>query len=101
MLRRSGAHQVKSGFINSLHNMLGEIRRIISSGEFVTYIVRVQETETETRIGRTYTGETYRNYSHWKEFKVGDKIEGVKWKDRDRGIIDADSPVDLMDEAPA
>lgn len=78
--------------------MKGEVRRIIPSGEFITYIVRVHVSDTESLTGRTYTGETFRNYAFWRELKVGDWVEGIRWKDKKRGIIDADSPVHVIQE---
>jgi len=74
--------------------MQGEILRIIPSGDFVTYIVKVSEKSPKT--GRTYTGKSFRNYAFWKDFKVGDRISGIGWKNETRGIIDADSLVHLM-----
>ena len=46
--------------------------------------------------GRTYTGENFRNYALWSDLKVGDQVDGLVWKDMEKGIVDADSPVHVL-----
>jgi hypothetical protein len=69
--------------------MEGKIIRISRVNNGVMFLVWFKGRE----YGRTYTGEKYRNYELWKDLKVGDKIDGLSWKDKTRSIIDADSPV--------
>ena len=71
--------------------MNGIIKRITNIGESIMYLIW---TKSEGH-GRTYTGEKYRNYANWKDLRVGDHVNGLKWKDKKRGIIDGDSPVEL------
>lgn len=72
--------------------MKAEITRVIPSGCFVTYIAR-----TENGVnGRLYTGETFRNYSRWKGLKKGYWVSGVRWKDENKGILDADSLIEVI-----
>ncbi len=72
--------------------MEGKINRIIESGKFITLIIWLKTGE----YGRTYTGTMYRNYEIWKDLKVGDHISGLNWKDKARKIIDADSPIIIL-----
>ena len=75
--------------------MEGQIKRIIPSGEFVTYIIWIKEDEV---TGRTYSGRQFRNYSYWKELKVGDWVGGLRWQNKEKAIIDGDSPVYFLQE---
>jgi hypothetical protein len=72
--------------------MEGEIKRVISSGEFITIIIQI----VDGVCGRTYTSPSFRNYDSWKDLKVGDAVGGLRWKNEERGIVDADSPVYLL-----
>jgi len=72
--------------------MSSEIVRIVSSGCFVTYILRLENGES----GRLYTGNGFRNYSNWKGLKVGDRIEGLRWKSEEKRILDADSFIKVL-----
>jgi len=73
--------------------MKGKIVRIVPSGNFITIIIRIIKID---KCGRTYTGKNYRNFALWSELKEGDLVDGLKWLDEDRGIIDGDSPVHLV-----
>jgi hypothetical protein len=42
-----------------------------------------------------YTGKQYRNYEVWSQFKVGDCVDGLEWRDEKKKLINADSPVHL------
>lgn len=75
--------------------MSGSIVRITPSGDYVLVLVRLED----GRYGRTYTGERYRNYYFWRELKVGDLITGLRWKKESQLIIDADSPVHMVQDA--
>ncbi len=35
----------------------------------------------------------FRNEALWTDLKIGDLVEGLRWKDEAKGIIDADSPI--------
>ena len=74
----------------------GVLVRITESDRgFVTLLFKL-----ETGIyGLTYTGEKYRNYHAWKQLKIGDEVEGLRWKDEKKKIIDADSPVHLAQDS--
>lgn len=72
--------------------MKTEVIRVIPSGCFITYILKTEEGET----GRTYSGQMYRNYQKWKGLKVGDWIDGLKWKSEEKKIFDADSLIVLI-----
>jgi len=67
--------------------MKGKLIRITPSGEFITLLFKMGE----KKYGRTYTGKRYRNYSIWNQFKIGDEVDGLRWKDERRLLIDADS----------
>ncbi len=41
----------------------------------------------------SYVVSGFRNEAVWADLKIGDYVEGLKWKDQSKGIIDADSPV--------
>lgn len=70
----------------------GEVVRITNSKRgFVTILVRL----ADDSYGITYTGEQFRNYPVWGQLRIGDVVQGLKWKNRQRRIIDADSPVHL------
>jgi len=75
--------------------MEGQIKRIIPSGEFVTFIIHVKDVQS---CSRTFTGQKYRNFAYWRDLKVGDWIAGLRWLDEAKGIIDADSPVYLLQD---
>ena len=72
--------------------MLGKIIRVVESGKFKTILIWLEEVGS---CGRTYTGEKYRNYHTWEQFKVGDWVEGLEWKDEKKKLLDADSPVHI------
>ena len=48
------------------------------------------------KSAHTFTGKQYRNYAIWKQFKVGDCVEGLNWKNEKKKLVDADSPVYLV-----
>ena len=75
--------------------MNGKVIRVVDSNKFITLLIWIQE---DGVCGRTYTGEKYRNYHNWCDFKVGDHIGGLEWKDKARKILDADSPVYSLEE---
>ena len=72
--------------------MNGELRRVTNGGRFQCLLIKFEN----GKWGRTYTGEDFRNFDLWRDFKVGDHITGLKWKDEKKGILDADSPVALI-----
>lgn len=74
--------------------MRGKLIRITPSGDFITLLFKLGE----KKYGRTYTGKRYRNYSIWSQFKIGDEVDGLRWKDERRQIIDADSPAHLFQD---
>ncbi len=71
--------------------MQGKIIRITDSEKFVTILFKLGD----KKYGFVYTGKQYRNFSVWSQFKIGDSIEGLVWKDEQKKIIDGDSPVHL------
>jgi hypothetical protein len=71
--------------------MKGQLIRITPSKAFVALLFKLGE----KTYGLTYTGEQYRNYPVWSQFRIGDWVDGLKWKDEKKRIIDADSPVHL------
>jgi hypothetical protein len=73
--------------------MEGKILRVVDSGQFKTYLIWLKDLSA---CGRTYTGASYRNYGNWCDFKIGDHITGLEWRDESRKILDADSPVHLI-----
>jgi len=74
--------------------MRGKITRVVESGNFSMYLIWLSESNS---FARTYTGSGYRNYTNWKDLKVGDFVQGLEWKDLSRKILDADSPVHPID----
>lgn len=73
--------------------MKGTVRKITTFGDTVMYLIRLED----GKYGRTYTGHKYRNYVNWKDLKIGDHVEGLAWKNKERGLIDADAPVHIFD----
>ncbi|MFH1608690.1 MAG: hypothetical protein ABH951_01575 [Patescibacteria group bacterium] len=72
--------------------MKGKIIRITDSNKFITFLFWI-----ENKIyALMYTGKQYRNYAIWSQFKIGDWVEGLEWKDEKKKIINADSPVHLV-----
>jgi hypothetical protein len=41
----------------------------------------------------SYVVDGFRNEALWSGLKMGDHVDGLKWKDEAKGIINADSPV--------
>lgn len=72
--------------------MKGKIIRITDSSKFVTYLFWFEDGK---KYGVMYTGKQYRNYAIWGQFKVGDWVEGLEWRDGNKKLINADSPVHL------
>lgn len=72
--------------------MNGKIIRVVEGEKFLTFLIWLKEGV----CGRTYSGPSYRNFDHWKDFKVGDSVGGLEWKDKNKKILDADSPVYLI-----
>ena len=71
--------------------MKGKIIRITDSDKFITFLFWLENKVYPLM----YTGKQYRNYSVWSQFKVGDWVEGLEWKDESKKLINADSPVHL------
>ena len=71
--------------------MKAKIVRITDSGKFITFLFWTEE----GIYPLMYTGKQYRNYEIWKQFKVGDWVNGLQWKNDKKKLIDADSPVHL------
>ena len=75
--------------------MTGKLIRITPSGDFVTLLFKLGPKE----YAHTFTGERYRNYKVWSEFKIGDELDGLRWSDAKKKRIDADSPAHLIQDA--
>lgn len=73
--------------------MEGVIKRINEKDSFVAVLIYLPATK---KFGMTYTGTNYRNYVNWSDIKVGDRVSGLSWKDENRKLLDADSPVHLI-----
>lgn len=69
--------------------MKGELIRVSPSTGYTTFLLRMQD----GGYGLTYTGEQFRNFPAWSQLRVGDFVDGLEWKNKERHIIDADSPV--------
>lgn len=41
----------------------------------------------------SYVVNGFRNEALWSDLKIGDHVDGLKWKDEAKGIINADSPI--------
>ncbi len=41
----------------------------------------------------SYVVNGFRNEALWSDLKIGDHVDGLKWKDEVKGIINADSPI--------
>jgi len=72
--------------------MKGQLIRATESNDFVTLLFKLED----KRYALTYTGKKYRNYSVWSQFKVGDLVEGLEWKDEKKKLLNADSPVHFV-----
>lgn len=59
---------------------------------------KVIEIEMEDgSIGHTYISPTYNNFEKWKWcLNPGKKLTGLKWKDKEGGLIDGDSQVECV-----
>lgn len=42
---------------------------------------------------KTFVVDSYRNSVVWNSLNIGDSIQGLRWKDVKKRIVDADSPV--------
>ncbi|OHA25011.1 MAG: hypothetical protein A3C79_03445 [Candidatus Taylorbacteria bacterium RIFCSPHIGHO2_02_FULL_45_28] len=71
--------------------MTGKLIRIVRCDNGVMYLFWLGE----KNYGRTYTGEGYRNYINWKDLKIEDQVDGLLWKNKDRKLLDGDSPVHI------
>jgi hypothetical protein len=46
---------------------------------------------------RTYTSpDDFHNYPNWSHLKEGDHVKGLVWVNEEEGIIDGDSPVEIL-----
>lgn len=72
--------------------MKGKIIQITPKSRFVCYLIRL----ATGKCAITYTGEQYRNYTLWKEYKIGDMVDGLRWKDETKNLLDADSPIHFI-----
>lgn len=68
--------------------MTGTFTGKTHTDRYVTYWFTVGNNKAHT-----YTGPTYKNYERWKKLHLGEDVEGLKWKDESRLLLDADSPV--------
>ncbi len=74
--------------------MTGELKCVYTQDSgVVTIMVAI---DGRKGWARTHTGPHYRNHVRWQHFKIGDVVTGLRWKDEQRGIIDADSDVELL-----
>jgi hypothetical protein len=71
--------------------MKGQIMGMNSSGNFINVFFKLENGKS----AHTFTGKQYRNYAIWRQFKVGDWVEGLNWKNEGKRLIDADSPAYL------
>ena len=71
----------------------GTIKKITEVKGGVMYLAHIDG----EGYGRTYSGERYRNYDNWKDLRVGDRVGGLRWKDKEKNLIDADSPICPID----
>ncbi len=71
--------------------MKGQIVGINPSGKFTMIFFKLENGKS----AHTFTGEQYRNFAVWSQFKVGDCVDGLEWRDEKKKLIDADSPVHL------
>lgn len=69
----------------------GCVHNVTQHGGFTTILIKTNDAE----YGRTYTGPKYRNYDRWQPLKIGDPVNGLRWFNKDKGLLDADSPVHL------
>lgn len=74
-----------------------EIVGISPSGNFINIFFRLDNGKSS----HTFTGKQYRNYAIWSQFKVGDRVGGLNWKNEKKRLIDADSHAYLISLTPA
>lgn len=72
--------------------MKAQIMGMPPSGDFISVFFKFPDGKS----AHTFTGKKYRNYAVWGQFKVGDWVEGLNWKDEKKRLIDADSPAYLV-----
>lgn len=71
--------------------MKGKIIRITNADKFATFLFWIEG----KGYPLMYTGKQYRNFAVWRQFKIGDWVDGLEWKDEKKKLINADSPVYL------
>lgn len=60
-------------------------------------IISFRILEDEEEQARVYLDPSLRNYKNWESLLVeGNVLGGLMWKDKNRGLIDADSPIFLL-----
>lgn len=67
----------------------GTLKKITQKDNLVTLVFKVDK----DLYGHTYTGPDYRNFDKWKNYIVGDVVDGLLWFNRKKKIIHGDSPV--------
>lgn len=72
--------------------MLGTIKTIIGFAKNKQLI----KIEVSGSIAKTYVVEGNINSKKWRDVKVGDCLNGLEWFDEESKIIDADSPISLL-----
>jgi hypothetical protein len=86
--------QAKSGF--SIYWLINSIMegKITWKGEVKNYLLFTLKLANGDSA-KTYVVKGFRNIAIWSHLKIGDQIEGLQWKDEQKKLIDADSPVHL------
>ncbi len=75
--------------MTSTESFTGTLTKITQHDKFDTYSFKLSD--SNGGFGLTYTGPNYRNYANWKDYKIGDTVEGLTWKNKQKKLIDADS----------
>lgn len=47
--------------------------------------------------GKTYVVKGFKNEINWSYFKIGDKVGGLIWHNKEKKLISADSPTYRLD----
>lgn len=71
--------------------MTGKLTKIERGARFFTY-----HFITEEGRGFTYAVPGFRNFTRWSRLKEEQDVKGLRWANTKTGLIDADSPVKVV-----
>jgi hypothetical protein len=72
--------------------MIGTVKTIIGFAKNKQLI----KIDVVGSVAKTYVVEGNSNSKKWRDIKVGDCLNGLLWFDEESKIIDADSPINIL-----